>query len=296
MYPDLAPDSPPDRLLPFDTRVTVHREHRSFARVLTEDGHEGWVDRSQLLDSATRARLSGLERQFEAMPSQGKGRAWDTLNVHSEPYRWAPTFYQLAKDGPFEIVDRALVDRLPAAAARAGYVPQATEVDYWYLVRLGDIGQTGWLLENMAYADVPLEVGMLGAGQAIVASFALGNELPANSAKAAWLLAQSSIPRQEHDFDVLRVLRRHPSRNRYVIARLESGLKGYLPIEFIDRVESRGRTGMGYRVLVERSGELRERTYMLADGRVRFLGEAPSERAVHGGLGKRYEFQPATSR
>ncbi len=298
LYSGLEPDAPATATLPFDTRVTILDRHRSFVRIQTPTRLQGWVPRSLLLDHLLRRQLRTLSDASEALPSQGLSRARDTLNVHVQPYRWSPTFYQLEKDEGFHILDRVLVDRLPASAATARTPPLPTGEDYWYLVRVPGIGQSGWLLGNMAYADIPLEVAMLASGQSIVAYLPLGfiEDKSPGETKTTWLWVQSTASGQAHDFDRLSVLQWDSKRDRYVIIRQDSNLTGYLPIELIPDFETKRGTGTGLRILFESNGEMRQRTHVYTKQRVYLIDEQEVTGAPRyvppGGFGSRYEFNP----
>lgn len=298
LYEGLEPDAPTVAVLDFDTRVVVLDTHRSFVNVRTVDQLAGWLRKSMLLDGAMRQELRRLSGESAAIPSQGVSRARDTLNVHLQPYRWSTTFYQLDKDEGFEILDRMLVGRLPASAATARTLPEPTGTDYWYLVRIPSIGQAGWLLANMAYADLPLEVAMLAGGQTIVAYFPLGTveDDSLDETKTDWLWLQSTEGDQTHDFDVLKVLRWDAKRDRYLVIRQNSNLKGYLPTEIVPDLEAGRGTGRGFRILLERDGELHERTHLYLNHRVYQVDEEPvlgvARYKPPGGFGRRYEFRP----
>ena len=298
LYSGLEPDAPATATLPFDTRVKILETHRSFVRVQTPTRLLGWVPRSLLLDHNARFHLRSLTRSSVSLPSQGLSRARDTLNVHIQPYRWSPTFYQLEKDEGFHILDRMLVDRLPSSAATARTPPVPTGEDSWYLVRVPGIEQAGWLLSNMAYADLPLEVAALALGKSIVAYFPIGvvEDESLGETKTTWLWAQSTERGQTHDFDRLSVFRWNSRSDRYLIIRQNSNLKGYLPIEVIPEFETERGTGMGFRILIERDGELRRRTHVFARQRVYQLGEeavsVEQGLAPPGGFGDRYKFTP----
>ena len=299
LYSGLEPDAPATATLEFDTQATILDTHRSYVKIQTPSKLEGWVAKSLLLDHALRRQLRTLTDTSSPLPSQGLSRARDTLNVHVEPYRWSPTFYQLDKDEGFFILDRMLVDRLPASAATARTPPEATGMDYWYLVRIRENGQSGWLLGNMAYADIPLEVAMLARGQSIVAYFALGavEDESLGETKTTWLWVQSTKSEQVHDFDRLTVFRWDSRRDRYLIIRQNSSLTGYLPIELIPDLETKRGTGMGFRILLEKDGQLRQRTHVYVNHRVYQVGEeevAGVPRYVPpGGFGARYRFIPS---
>ncbi len=301
LYSGLEPDAPSVAVLDFDTRARILETHRSFVRLRTVDGREGWAPKAMLLDSNLRSGLRALTSQTAALPSQGLYRARDTLNVHTQPYRWAPTFYQLEKDEGVEMLDRMLVDRLPAAAATARTPPQPTGLDYWYLVRIPRLDQTGWLIANMAYADVPLEVAMLGQGRSIVAYFPIGSvaDRASGEAKTTWLWFQSSRGGQVHDFDRMAVLRWDARRSRYIVIRQYSNLSGYMPIETRPNLESERGTGVGIQVLLDKDGQMLGRNYIYTANRVYQLEENPVAGAPRhvppGGFGSRYVFSPPES-
>lgn len=269
--------APVQALLDFDTEARVLATHRSYVLIRTADQQEGWVRRSLLLDAAARRHLRTLTRQSLSVPSQGQAHARDTLNVHVEPYRWAPTFYQLDKDEAFELLDRMLVDRLPAAAAAAGVVPASLSVDHWYLVRVPGIQQAGWLLENMIYAGIPLEVAMLAQGKPIIAYVPLGSvqDESLGESKTTWLWFQATEEDQIHDFDRLMVFQWDPRRDRYIVIREHTGLIGYLPVETLPDLETRHGVGTGFRILLDKDGQLHTRTYAYVGKRVHVLDEEP---------------------
>ena len=294
LYAGLEHDAPVVSVLPFDTRVMVLDTYRSFAHVRVGGELEGWLPSSMLLDEGLRRELARLTGLSSAVPGQGVFRSRDTLNVHTEPYRWAPTFYQLDKDEGFQILDRMVVDRLPAAAADTSVQIEATGEDYWYLVWVPRVGEAGWLLANMAYADVPLEIAELAQGMSIVAYFEIGSteDESIGEAKPTWLWFQSSGRGQTHDFDRLRVFQWDSRRDRYIVIRQVSGIAGYLPVEILPGFQTDRGFGTGFRVLVEKDGRIHERTYAYVDRRVSYLGEVALQGtprlAAPGGFAKRY--------
>lgn len=296
LYGGLEPDAPATATVAFDTTATILDTYRSYVKIQTDSKIQGWVPRSLLLDHFLRQQLRTLTSASASLRSQGLACARDTLNVHLEPYRWSPTFYQLEKDEGFHILDRMLVDRLPASAATAGTPPEPTGLDYWYLVRIPDIGQSGWLLANMAYADIPLEVAMLAGGRSIVAYFPIGavEDDSLGETKTTWLWVQSSESGQAHDFDRLSVFRWDSKRDRYLIIRQNSNLRGYLPVELMADLATKRGTGMGFRILVEKGGQMHQRTYVYVRQRVYQLDEEAVTGVPRytppGGFGSRYAY------
>ena len=290
----IEPEAPVIGMLEFDTQAQILETHRSYVRVRTGTQLEGWVPRALLIDDPHRRALRRLTRECEAVPNQGLFRSRDTLNVHVEPYRWSPTFYQLTKDQGFQVLDRMLVDRLPESAATSRQAPAPTGQDFWYLVRIPEINQAGWLIGNMAYADIPLEVAKLAGGLAINAYFAIGavHDQSLDASKPTWLWVQSERGNEAHDFDRLMVFQWNSRLDRYSIVRRDSNLTGYLPIETVPEIGTQHGTGTGFRVLTELNGKLHERTYAYVNNRVYLLEEEPITglplRIPPGGFGDLY--------
>lgn len=295
VYDGLEHDSPVLSVLGFDTEVTVLGTHRSFVQVRTEAGLEGWVADALLLDRRLRSELAMLTLEAASLPGQGSARARDTLNVHTEPYRWAPTFYQLIKDERFEVLDRMLVDRLPAAAADGTGRHAPTGEDYWYLVRIPGRDAVGWLLANMVYPDIRADLLALAGGQPIVAHFRIGGPGagPANETPEVRIWLQSGSRGQIHDFDRLRILRWDSRRERWIVIRQTSGLNGYLPVEILPGFQTDRGVGTRIGFVLEVDGTMRRRTYAQVGSRSVYLGEEPitASQALlpPGGFGKRYE-------
>ena len=109
------------------------------------------------------------------------------------------------------MLDRMLVDRLPAMAATATTPPEPTGLDHWYLVRLPKLGQTGWLIANMAYANIPLEVAMLAQGRphrcVLPHRIRRGRRHRRSQDHMAMVPVQSGGREQVHDFERMIVLR-----------------------------------------------------------------------------------------
>lgn len=64
-------------------------------------------------------------------------------------------------------------------------------------------------------------------------------------------------------------------RGRYVVIRQDTGLTGYLPVEILPDFATRHGSGMGFRILLEKAGQLHTRTYVFARKRVYRLGDEP---------------------
>jgi len=95
-----------------DTVATVHfgdkldivGRKRSWYMVRTAKGAVGWTDDRALLDPGQMSRLRALSGETSGMPSQGAAKAFDALNVHTEPNRLAPSFAQIKAGETFQVV------------------------------------------------------------------------------------------------------------------------------------------------------------------------------------------------
>ena len=282
---DLAPSAPVVAALDFGTPLEIVESRRTFVRVRTPDGREGWTSQSMLIDPRTRRLMESLKQRTTDFAGQGRVHALDTLNVHVEPYRWSPTLYQLRKDEGVEVLRRQLAARLPHRPGPNERPPETAEQDDWSLVRLAN-GYPGWLLTGRTYSGIPIEVAQYAERRRIVAYFQIGevHDADAGETRKTWLWVQASQRNQEHDFDRLRVFRWRQNRRAYATIKLETGLQGYLPIKVTPDMETRHGAGTGFSILAAKGERLFVRTYAHVGNRVYRIGEepAPAAGAVQG--------------
>lgn len=98
-------------------RVELLGQRRSFYRIRTERGREGWVDGRQLLAAQEMEALKRLAERAAKAPSQGAATVLDPLNVHTAPYRQAPSFRQIQPEERVEVIAYERVARKPYAPA-----------------------------------------------------------------------------------------------------------------------------------------------------------------------------------
>lgn len=97
-------------------RVDLIGRRRRFYQIRTKNGAEGWVDGRQLLSPELMEQLGALAEQVAKAPSQGEATVFDLLNVHTEPNRQSPSFFQL---GPGKYADLIAYVRAPRVAFQA---------------------------------------------------------------------------------------------------------------------------------------------------------------------------------
>jgi hypothetical protein len=93
-------------------RVEIIGTRRSFMKLRTASGEEGWTHQRELLSQAEMDELKRLEEQAKALPSQGVASTWDLLNVHTQPERRSPSYFQLKEGDKVEVVDHRLTPRV----------------------------------------------------------------------------------------------------------------------------------------------------------------------------------------
>jgi SH3-like domain-containing protein len=274
---DLHPASPIVAELEMGERVQILGRRRSFVRIRSDDGREGWAKSTELIVPEVRDLVIQVREQTLADPPQGEVRALQTLNVHLEPYRWSPTIYQLSADEGAELLRHKTVDRVPEKPEEGKTPPPVTEQDDWYLLRLAT-GRAGWVLASGVYSAIPEEVAQYAERRRIVSYFALDDGAEAGEdSNRTWLWTQVSEDNQPYDFDLLRVFLWSRQRQAYQTVKIERGLRGYLPVLVQQRVEAERSAGPGFSVVVEnKRGELVQRTYALLRNRVTLVSEQPA--------------------
>ena len=117
---ELAPKSPVSATLKHGDKLDILEYRRRFVKVRTEQGAEGWTDMRQLL---TPEQMSGLQRMAESValyPSHGAASVYEPLNMHFEPNRVSPSFWQIPESAKVDVIGHKLMPRvqpLPAAPA-----------------------------------------------------------------------------------------------------------------------------------------------------------------------------------
>lgn len=94
-------------------RLGIIARRRRFVKVRTGQGVEGWTDMRQLLASDQMAALNDLAESARRLPSQGAATVYEPLNVHTEPNRQAPSFYQIKDHELCDVVAADLSPRVP---------------------------------------------------------------------------------------------------------------------------------------------------------------------------------------
>jgi len=113
---DLASKSPNVATVKHGDKLEVLETRRRFVKVRTTQGVEGWTDTNLLLTQPQMDDLRRLAQSVAKLPSQGAATVVDTLNMHAEPSRQSPSFYQIPEAGAVEVIGHKTAPRYPPAA------------------------------------------------------------------------------------------------------------------------------------------------------------------------------------
>ena len=94
-------------------RLDIIAVRRRFVKVHTARGVEGWTDARRLLTPQQMKELARLKSQSAKVPSQGQATVFDTLNIHTEPNRSAPSFLQVKEGDMIDVIGHRLAARIP---------------------------------------------------------------------------------------------------------------------------------------------------------------------------------------
>ena len=94
-------------------KLEVLETRRHFAKVRATSGAEGWTDINLLLSDRQMAELRVLATSAAKLPSQGTAKVYDALNVHAEPYRSSPSFFQIPEGGTVEVISHRRTPHTP---------------------------------------------------------------------------------------------------------------------------------------------------------------------------------------
>src|SRR5258706_3658201 len=105
---DLAPKAPVVGVAHHGDRLDVIDSRRRFIKVRTAQGVEGWTDSNLLLTEQHMNDVRRLADSAAKLPSQGSATVYDVLNMHTEPARQSPSFFQIPEGGSVEVIGHKL--------------------------------------------------------------------------------------------------------------------------------------------------------------------------------------------
>jgi hypothetical protein len=125
---EVAPTSKIVATLKHGDRVEILQTRRRFVRVRSGKGIEGWTDTRQLMTPEQIKELQDFSARSAALPSQGSATVFGTLNMHAEPNRQSPSFYQIAEGSPIDVLAHRVAPRVGPPAATPPVMPKPAAV------------------------------------------------------------------------------------------------------------------------------------------------------------------------
>ena len=258
---ELGPTTRVSGTLESGERVEILSKRPRWAEVRRASGETGWVQQRFLVSQQLFDEFDSLYSRAEAMPSQGGAIVLRDANLHTEPGRNTPVFYQLPDEEHVEVVGHAIATREPAPAGAAA-------AEDWLLVRASR-RRAGWLLESSVEMNPPLEVARYREGLRLRAWFVIHRELDEGQERPWYLWVGTRQTGQPLDFEELRVFVWNPGPNRYETSYRERALKGRYPVQVSTRQTPEGPTP-AFRLLVEDAGGQQvEKNYVMVGRQVR---------------------------
>src|SRR5712671_252851 len=86
-------------------------------KLRTAQGVEGWTDSNLLLTEQHMNDLRRLADSAAKLPSQGSATVYDVLNMHTEPTRLSPSFFQIPEGAAVEVIGHKLTQHGGASPA-----------------------------------------------------------------------------------------------------------------------------------------------------------------------------------
>jgi hypothetical protein len=112
---ELAPKSPVSATLKHGDKLDILEYRRRFVKVRAQQGAEGWTDMRQLLTPEQMASLQRMAESVSRYPSQGAASVYELLNMHTEPNRVSPSFWQVPESAKVDVIGHKLTPRVQAA-------------------------------------------------------------------------------------------------------------------------------------------------------------------------------------
>ncbi len=98
-------------------KLDVLETRRRFVRVRSEQGVTGWTDSNLLLTPQQMDDLRRLADSAAKLPSQGSATVYEPLNMHADPSRQSPSFFQIPDTGSVQVIGHRVAPRFPAPSA-----------------------------------------------------------------------------------------------------------------------------------------------------------------------------------
>lgn len=116
---ELTPKSPVSATVKHGEKLDILEFRHRLVRVRTAQGAEGWTDMRQLLTPEQMAALEQMADSAAKYPSQGTASVYESLNMHTEPSRSSPSFWQIPENGKVDVIGHKLAPRVAPISVSA---------------------------------------------------------------------------------------------------------------------------------------------------------------------------------
>jgi len=121
---ELTPKAAVSATVKHGDKLEILEYRRRFVKVRTAQGAEGWTDNRQLLTPEMMAGLRRMAENASQIMSQGAATVYEPLNMHTEPNRASPSFWQIPDTARVDVIGHKLAPRTQAAEPAASVVKQ----------------------------------------------------------------------------------------------------------------------------------------------------------------------------
>jgi hypothetical protein len=109
---DFPMQSPPVASVNHGERLEILQKRRTFYRVRTANGAEGWADQRQLLAATDMANLKQLAALAAKLPSQGAATPrYGEMRIYTQPSQKSPSFLSVKEKDRVDVLTHALMPR-----------------------------------------------------------------------------------------------------------------------------------------------------------------------------------------
>jgi hypothetical protein len=119
LHQDLSAKSAIAATVQHGEKLEILEYRHRLVKVRTDHGVEAWTDMRQLLTPEQMADLRHMAERAGQYPSQGAATVFELLNVHTEPNRTSPSFWQVPENAKIDVIGHKLMPRNQAAQISA---------------------------------------------------------------------------------------------------------------------------------------------------------------------------------